>query len=55
MTVLRGWRAAVDIHGQHEFQSLMRSHSQRELPDEFGELEPQVGMVRATHAAGWRS
>jgi len=40
-----------DIHGQHEFQSLMRSHAQRELLDEFGQLESQVGLVRATHAA----
>jgi DNA repair protein RecN (Recombination protein N) len=40
-----------DIHGQHEFQSLMRSNSQRELLDEFGQLESQVALVRATHAA----
>jgi len=40
-----------DIHGQHEFQSLMRTNSQRELLDEFGQLEAQVGQVRATHAA----
>ena len=29
----------------------MRSHSQRELLDEFGQLESQVGPVRAAHAA----
>jgi DNA repair protein RecN (Recombination protein N) len=40
-----------DIHGQHEFQSLMRGNSQRELLDEFGQLESQVGLVRATHAS----
>jgi DNA repair protein RecN (Recombination protein N) len=52
VTVLRSvGELLFDIHGQHEFQSLMRSHSQRELLDEFGELEPQVGLVRATHAA----
>ena len=26
----------VDIHGQHEFQSLMRASAQRELLDDFG-------------------
>ncbi len=52
VTVLRSvGELLFDIHGQHEFQSLMRSHSQRELLDEFGELEPQVGLVRATHGA----
>ena len=40
-----------DIHGQHEFQSLMRSHAQRELLDAFGQLESQVGLVFAAHAA----
>ena len=40
-----------DIHGQHEFQSLMRSPAQRELLDAFGQLEAQVGLVRAAHAA----
>ena len=40
-----------DIHGQHEFQSLMRSHAQRELLDAFGQLESQVGLVCAAHAA----
>ncbi len=52
VTVLRSvGELLFDIHGQHEFQSLMRGDSQRELLDEFGELEPQVGLVRATHAA----
>ena len=40
-----------DIHGQHEFQSLMRSNAQRELLDAFGQLESLAGLVRATHAA----
>ncbi len=39
-----------DIHGQHEFQSLMRSNAQRELLDTYGQLESLVGQVRATHA-----
>ena len=52
VTVLRSvGELLFDIHGQHEFQSLMRSHSQRELLDEFGQLELLVGEVRATHAA----
>ena len=40
-----------DIHGQHEFQSLMRAEAQRELLDGFGQLETLVGRVRGTHAA----
>ncbi|HMI37923.1 MAG TPA: DNA repair protein RecN, partial [Steroidobacteraceae bacterium] len=40
-----------DIHGQHEFQSLMRSAAQRELLDGFGQLEALVGQVRAAHAS----
>lgn len=52
VTVLRAvGELLFDIHGQHEFQSLMRSHSQRELLDEFGQLESQVALVRAAHAA----
>ena len=52
VTVLRAvGELLFDIHGQHEFQSLMRSNSQRELLDEFGQLESQVGQVRATHAS----
>jgi DNA repair protein RecN (Recombination protein N) len=41
-----------DIHGQHEFQSLMRPATQRQLLDGFGQLEALVGQVRAAHA-GW--
>jgi DNA repair protein RecN (Recombination protein N) len=40
-----------DIHGQHEFQSLMRSAAQRELLDGYGQLDGLVGQVLATHAA----
>ena len=35
----------IDIHGQHEFQSLMRSAPQRELLDGYGRLEPLTGQV----------
>jgi DNA repair protein RecN (Recombination protein N) len=52
LTVLRGvGELLFDIHGQHEFQSLMRSSAQRELLDGYGQLESQVGLVRAAHAA----
>lgn len=39
-----------DVHGQHEFQSLMRNHAQRELLDGFGQLDTLVRQVRAAHA-----
>ena len=52
VTVLRAvGELLFDIHGQHEFQSLMRSNAQRELLDTFGQLEAQVGLVRGTHAS----
>ena len=35
----------IDIHGQHEFQSLTRAAAQRELLDEYARLEPLVGQV----------
>jgi DNA repair protein RecN (Recombination protein N) len=41
----------VDIHGQHEFQSLTRSASQRELLDDFGENIELAGKVREAHKA----
>ncbi len=40
----------VDIHGQHEFQSLTRAARQRELLDEYGGLESRAAEVAAT----WR-
>jgi DNA repair protein RecN (Recombination protein N) len=43
----------IDIHGQHEFQSLMRSAAQRELLDGFGRLEPLVGQVGIAYRV-WR-
>ncbi len=39
----------IDIHGQHEFQSLTRSTAQRELLDGYGRLEGTVGQVGITH------
>jgi DNA repair protein RecN (Recombination protein N) len=43
----------IDIHGQHEFQSLTRAAAQRELLDAFGRLEPLVGQVGIAHRV-WR-
>jgi DNA repair protein RecN (Recombination protein N) len=39
----------IDIHGQHEFQSLTRSAAQRELLDGYGRLEQAAGQVGVTH------
>ena len=39
-----------DIHGQHEFQSMMRPASQRDLLDSFGQLDSLATQVHATHA-----
>lgn len=39
----------VDIHGQHEFQSLTRSAAQRELLDAYGSLTPLTGQVGIGH------
>src|SRR5262245_40887679 len=39
----------VDIHGQHEFQSLTRSNAQRELLDDFGDNLPLASSVREAH------
>jgi DNA repair protein RecN (Recombination protein N) len=39
----------IDIHGQHEFQSLMRNAAQRELLDGYGRLEPHTGQVGIAH------
>ncbi|MEZ5499411.1 MAG: DNA repair protein RecN [Steroidobacteraceae bacterium] len=39
----------VDIHGQHEFQSLTRASAQRELLDAFGKLELLADGVAAAH------
>ncbi|MEO8063126.1 MAG: DNA repair protein RecN [Pseudomonadota bacterium] len=39
----------VDIHGQHEFQSLTRAPAQRELLDDFGENTELAAKVREAH------
>ncbi|MET0279734.1 MAG: AAA family ATPase, partial [Steroidobacteraceae bacterium] len=39
----------LDVHGQHEFQSLVRPASQRELLDHYGKLEPATAGVGAAH------
>jgi DNA repair protein RecN (Recombination protein N) len=44
----------LDIHGQQEFQSLVRSDAQRALVDEHGGLAKHLGPV-AVLASGWRS
>ncbi len=43
----------IDIHGQHEFQSLTRALCQRELLDEYGTLETQRAEVGAAYRL-WR-
>ena len=39
----------IDIHGQHEFQSLTRNAAQRELLDDYGSLTGLVGQVGIAH------
>lgn len=39
----------IDIHGQHEFQSLMRSAAQRELLDGYGKHENLASQVGIAH------
>jgi DNA repair protein RecN (Recombination protein N) len=39
----------IDIHGQHEFQSLTRGAAQRELLDEFGKHESLTDQVEISH------
>jgi DNA repair protein RecN (Recombination protein N) len=39
----------IDIHGQHEFQSLTRSAAQRELLDGYGRLESLTEQVGIAH------
>jgi DNA repair protein RecN (Recombination protein N) len=43
----------VDIHGQHQHQSLARASSQRELIDAYGKLEAQAEKVALAHR-DWR-
>lgn len=50
LTLLRDVGAlVVDIHGQHEFQSLTRPAAQRELLDDFGKNLDLAGSVRESH------
>ncbi len=44
----------VDIHGQHEHQSLLRSGTQRQLLDNFGGHQPLLDRLSAIHA-DWKS
>jgi DNA repair protein RecN (Recombination protein N) len=39
----------IDIHGQHEFQSLTRNAAQRELLDDFGRHDALVSQVGISH------
>src|SRR5205807_854213 len=41
----------IDIHGQHEFQSLTRSAAQRVLLDEYGSLSELTSQVGIAHPA----
>ena len=43
----------IDIHGQHEFQSLTRAAAQRELLDAYGRLGPLADQVGIAHRV-WR-
>jgi DNA repair protein RecN (Recombination protein N) len=43
----------LDVHGQHEFQSLVRTAAQRELLDTYGRLETRAAEVELAHAQ-WR-
>jgi len=42
--------ALLDVHGQHEFQSLVRGASQREVLDRYGRLESLAEQVQIAHA-----
>jgi DNA repair protein RecN (Recombination protein N) len=42
-------RLMVDLHGQHEHQSLLRSESQRQILDRFGGLWPSYEEYRELH------
>jgi DNA repair protein RecN (Recombination protein N) len=44
----------LEVHGQHEFQSLVRPAAQRELLDTYGRLDDRARAVRDTYAS-WRA
>jgi DNA repair protein RecN (Recombination protein N) len=51
LQVLRNVAALlIDIHGQHEFQSLLRPSVQRQLLDNFGQHTSLVSEVHAAHS-----
>ncbi len=47
-------RMLVDLHGQHEAQSLLAAAAQRDILDAFGGAEAQRERVRAAHGAAER-
>ncbi len=50
LTVLRSaGEQLIDIHGQHEFQSLTRPAAQREQIDDYGALRAAAAAVEAAH------
>ncbi len=42
-------RQLVNLHGQHDAQTLLDGESQRRILDAFGGAEPQAGIVRDTY------
>jgi DNA repair protein RecN (Recombination protein N) len=42
-------RQLVNLHGQHDAQTLIDGESQRRILDAFGGAEPQAALVRATY------
>ncbi len=44
-------RVLVDLHGQHETESLLAAGTQRDLLDAFAGAQAEVAEVRAAHAA----
>jgi len=42
-------RQLVNLHGQHDAQTLLDGESQRRILDAFGGAEPQAGLVRGTY------
>src|SRR4051812_26195403 len=43
-------RQLVNLHGQHDAQTLLDTESQRRILDAFGAAESQAALVRGTHA-----
>jgi DNA repair protein RecN (Recombination protein N) len=41
----------VDLHGQHQTQSLLHAEAQRDILDAFADAEAEAGAVADTHAA----